>query len=129
MAAAASRERAVRVALALLGLALFATAIVPVVQGLGRAPRCTAGPMLNAVLATLGIFVLLAARNPPVHRSLILFAAWSSFAHAAIMLVMSFQVPAQPGELLASVGLVGLGGILLMVFAPSRGAQSSVVPF
>src|SRR5206468_2499150 len=86
-------------------------------------PRCTAGPMLNAVLATSGVFVLLAARNPSVHRSLILFAAWSSFAHAAIMLVMSFQVPAQRGELLASVALVGLGGILLMVFAPSRSVR------
>jgi hypothetical protein len=82
--------------------------------------------MLNAVLATLGIFVLLAARNPSAHRSLILFAAWSSFAHAAIMLVMSFQVLAQRGELLASVALVGLGGILLMVFAPSRSDPSSV---
>ena len=126
MAAASSRERARTVVLALLGLLFFATAIVPVVQSLMHPPRCTAGPMLNAVLATLGVFVFLAARNPSVHRSLILFAAWSSFAHAAIMLVMSFQVPAQRGELLASVALVGLGGILLMVFAPPRSDQSSV---
>jgi FtsH-binding integral membrane protein len=125
MAAASSRERARTVALALLGLVLFATAIVPVVLSFGHAVRCTAGPMLNAVLATLGIFLFLAARNPSAHRSLILFAAWSSFAHAAIMLVMSFQVPAQRGELLASVALVGLGGILLMVFAPPRSEQSS----
>jgi len=126
MAAASSRERARTVGLVLLGLLFFATAIVPVVQSLVHPPRCTAGPMLNTVLATLGIFVLLAARNPSAHRSLILFAAWSSFAHAAIMLVMSFQVLAQRGELLASVALVGLGGILLMVFAPSRSDQSSV---
>jgi hypothetical protein len=33
---------------------------------------------------------------------------------------------AQREELLASVALVGLGGILLMVFAPSRSDQSSV---
>jgi len=73
-----------------------------------------------------GGFVFLAARNPPAHRSLILFAAWSSFAHAAIMLVMSFQVPAQRGVLLASAAMVGLGGLLLLVVAPSRNHQSSV---
>jgi FtsH-binding integral membrane protein len=126
MAAASSRERARTVGLALLGLLFFATASIPVVQSIVQPPRCTAGPMLNAVLATLGVFLLLAARNPSAHRSLILFAAWSSFAHAAIMLVMSFQVPAQRGVLLASVAMVGLGGVLLMVVAPSRSDQSSV---
>ena len=126
MAVASSRERARTVVLVLLGLLLFAAAMVPVVQSLVHPPRCTAGPMLNAVLATLGIFVLLAARNPPAHRSLILFAAWSSFAHAAIMLVTSFQVPAQREVLLVSAAVTGLGGVLLMVFAPSRSDQASV---
>ena len=120
MATASSRERARRIGLASLGLLLFAAAIVPVVQSMLHAPRCTAGPMLNAVLATLGVFVVLAAWNPPAHRSLIQFAAWSSFAHAAVMLVMAFQVPAQRGVLLASVALVGLGGVLLMVLVPPR---------
>jgi FtsH-binding integral membrane protein len=125
MVAELRRERARTIVLAVLGLVFFATAIIPVVQSVVQPPRCTAGPMLNAVLATLGIFVFLAARNPSAHRSLILFAAWSSFAHAAIMLVMSFQVPAQRGVLLASVALVGLGGVLLMVFAPPKSDQSS----
>ena len=126
MATASSRERVRTVVLGLLGLVFFGTAIVPVVQSMVHPPRCTSGPMLNAVLATLGVFVFLAARNPSAHRSLILFAAWSSFAHAAIMLVTSFQVPAQRGVLLASAAVTGLGGVLLMVFAPSRSDQASV---
>ena len=126
MAAASSRARVRTIVLGLLGLVFFATAIVPVINSMLHAPRCTAGPMLNAVLATLGVFVFLAARNPPAHRSLILFGAWSSFAHAAIMFVTSFQVPAQRGVLLASVALVGLGGVLLMVFAPPRSDEASV---
>jgi len=126
MAAAFSRARTRTVALAVLGLVFFATAIVPVVASIVHPPRCTSGPMLNAVLATLGVFLFLAARNPPAHRSLILFAVWSSFAHAAIMLVTSFQVPAQRGVLLASAAVTGLGGVLLMVFAPSRSDQASV---
>ncbi|MGH7519686.1 MAG: DUF6632 domain-containing protein [Gemmatimonadales bacterium] len=126
MAAAFSRERVRTIVLAFLGLVFFATAIAPVVSSILAAPRCTAGPMLNAVLATLGVFVFLAARNPPAHRSLILFAAWSSFAHAAIMLVTSFQVPAQQGVLLASAAATAFGGVLLMAVAPSRIDQSSV---
>ena len=126
MAAASSRERVRTVVLVVLGLAFFAAAIVPVVNSILQAPRCTAGPMLNAVLATLGVFVFLTARNPPAHRSLILFAAWSSFAHAAIMLVMSFEVPAQREVLLVSAAVTALGGVLLMVVAPSRNDQASV---
>jgi FtsH-binding integral membrane protein len=126
MAAAFIRERTRTVALAVLGVVFFATAIVPVVESILRAPRCTAGPMLNAVLATLGVFVFLAARNPSAHRSLILFAVWSSFAHAAIMLVMSFQLPAQREVLLFSAAVTALGGILLMVFAPPESDQASV---
>ena len=126
MAAIPSRERVRTVVLALVGLLIFVFAIIPVVQSILQAPRCTAGPMLNAVLATLGVFVILAARNPSAHRSLILFAAWSSFAHAAIMLVTAFQVPAQRGVLLASAAVTALAGVLLMVFAPSRSDQASV---
>ena len=126
MATAFSRERTRTVALAVLGLVFFATAIVPVVASVVHPPRCTAGPMLNAVLATLGVFVFLAARNPPAHRSLILFAVWSSFAHAAIMLVMSFQLPAQREVLLISAAVTALGGVLLTVFAPSKSDPASV---
>jgi FtsH-binding integral membrane protein len=126
MAAAFSRERARTVVLALVGLLIFVFAIIPVVESILHAPRCTAGPMLNSVLATLGIFVLLAARNPSAHRSLILFAVWSSFAHAAIMLVTSFQVPAQRAVLLASAAVTALAGVLLMICVPSRSEQASV---
>jgi len=124
MVVASTRERARMIGLALVGLLIFVFAIIPVVQSMLQAPRCTAGPMLNAVLATLGIFVILAARNPSAHRSLIQFAVWSSFAHAAIMLVTSFQVPAQRGVLLASAAVTALSGILLMICVPSRSDQA-----
>ena len=41
--------------------------------------------MILGVYATLGIFLLLASRNPSENRSLIAFTAWSSLVHAAIM--------------------------------------------
>ena len=51
----------------------------------------------------LGIFLLIAVRNPSAHRSLIAFAAWSSFAHAAVMSILGLEIPSQPvGFLIAS---------------------------
>src|SRR5258708_17701489 len=41
--------------------------------------------MMLSLYVTLGIFLLLAVRNPSANRSLIGFTAWSSFAHAAVM--------------------------------------------
>ena len=41
--------------------------------------------MMMSLYATLGVFLLLASRNPSAHRSLIAFTAWSSFAHATVM--------------------------------------------
>jgi hypothetical protein len=45
--------------------------------------------MLVGVYVTLGMFLLIAARNPQAHRSLIWFAVWSSVVHGAIMAMQS----------------------------------------
>ncbi len=45
--------------------------------------------MLVGVYATLGGFLLMAARDPQSHRSLIWFAVWSSVVHAGIMATQS----------------------------------------
>jgi hypothetical protein len=76
--------------------------------------------MLNSVLATLGVFLVLAARNPSAYRSLIVFGAWSSFVHAAVMALMAIPVTAQRTDLLIGAALTGVAGVLLMVFAPER---------
>lgn len=46
--------------------------------------------MILGIYATLGVFLILAARNPLAHRSLIWFTVWSSVVHGAIMAVQSF---------------------------------------
>ena len=126
MAAAASRARARTVVLVLVGLVFFGAALGPVVQSLLHPPRCTAGAMLNSVLATLGVFLVLAARNPSAHRSLIIFGAWSSLAHAAVMALMAIPVTAQRTDLLAGAALTGLAGVLLTVFAVERASPTPV---
>ena len=46
--------------------------------------------MIVGIYATLGVFLILAARNPQANRSLIWFTIVSSVVHAAIMAVQSF---------------------------------------
>ena len=84
-----NRERALKVVLVLVGL-LFSAGIYPLVTSLRselRAHEENALPMMLSLYVTLGVFLLLAARNPSAHRSVIAFAAWSSFAHSALMAV------------------------------------------
>jgi len=78
------RERVLKIVLVVVGL-LFCAAIYPLILMAKQDPALA---MMMSLYATLGIFLLRASRNPSAHRSLIAFAAWSSFAHAA---VMSFQ--------------------------------------
>ena len=47
--------------------------------------------MILGLYATLGVFLLIASRNPLAHRSLIWFTVWSSVVHGGIMAVQSFS--------------------------------------
>ncbi len=74
--------------------------------------------MIMGVYATLGVFLILAARAPQLHRSLILFAAWSSLVHAAIMAVQAFRDTAERGHLIGDVPALAIIGIVLLMLAP-----------
>src|SRR5215467_12865079 len=75
--------------------------------------------MMLSVYVTLGIFLLLAARDPSANRSLISFTAWSSFAHAALMAVQAFRNLIGRGELWGVAALVIIG-VSLIVLAPGK---------
>ena len=74
---------------------------------------------MMSLYATLGVFLLLAARNPSEHRSLIAFAAWSSFAHAALMAVQAFLNLIPRRELFGSAVFI-LIGVALIALAPNK---------
>lgn len=59
--------------------------------------------MILALYATLGVFLMLAARNPMVHLSLIWFVVWSSIVHGGVMAVQSFQGHHNMGHLWGDV--------------------------
>src|SRR5256885_5416635 len=103
MAVTSRRERALQVFLVVWGLLTAGASIYLLVTSL-LALRPTGGtiaPMFHSVFATLGVFLVLAARNPSAHRSLIAFTVWSSVAHAAGMTLVAVQLSHKPGELLA----------------------------
>ena len=114
------RERALKIILVLVGL-FFSAAAYPAIGGLHNPVNSDTGDTMQmAIYATLGIFLLIASRNPSAHRSLIAFAAWSSFAHAAIMGALGFEIPeARTGFLFASGVLVGIG-VALIALAPRK---------
>jgi hypothetical protein len=62
-----------------------------------------------AIYACLGVFLLIAARNPGSHRCLIAFAARSSLAHAAVMSVLGFEIASQKTGFLAESAIPGRG--------------------
>jgi tryptophan-rich sensory protein len=109
------RERALKIMLMLVGL-LFTAMIYPLVLFVKQEPALA---MMMSLYVTLGIFLILAARNPSANRSLIAFTAWSSFAHAAVMSFQAFRNLIAHGELIGSFVLVVIG-VTLLALAPSK---------
>jgi hypothetical protein len=110
-----NRERALKVVLVLVGL-LFSALVYPLMMFVRQQPALA---MMLSVYITLGIFLLLAARNPSANRSLIAFTAWSSFAHAALMAVQASLNFIARRELLG-VGVFIVIGVALIVLAPAK---------
>ena len=74
--------------------------------------------MIVGIYATLGVFLIMAARNPRAHLSLIWFTVWSSLVHAAIMAVQSFEMPENRGHLLGDVPALLVVAVVLAVLTP-----------
>ena len=115
-----NRERALKILLVVVGL-LFSATVYPVTLFLRQEPALA---MMLSLYVTLGIFLLLAVRNPSANRSLIAFTAWSSFAHAAVMALQAFRNVIPRGELLGVAALVVIG-VALMVLAPAKRERAS----
>jgi hypothetical protein len=112
-----NRERALKVVLGLVGLIFLAT-VYPLVIFVRQAPALS---MMFSLYVTLGIFLLLAIRNPSGSRSLIAFTAWSSFAHAAVMGLQAVRNMIAQSEL-AGVAILAVIGVALIALAPAKQA-------
>lgn len=110
-----NRELALKVVLALVGLLFMASGYLLVLY-IRQEPALA---MMLSLYVTLGIFLLLAIRNPAAHRSLIAFTAWSSIAHAALMGFQAWRNMIQRGEL-SGVAILAVIGIILIALGPAK---------
>lgn len=116
-----NRERALQVVMVVVGL-FFVAAIYPAVMAVWRpgAGDDTGDAMMMSLYFTLGVFLLVAARRPSEHGSLIAFAAWSSFAHAVVMSLLGLHLPSEKeGFLIGSAVLVVIG-VALLALSPAK---------
>jgi hypothetical protein len=74
--------------------------------------------MIIAIYATLGVFLLLAARNPTHHLSLISFVIWSSVAHGLVMAAQSVVDPMHIHHLYGDVLALFLVAAVLAYLSP-----------
>lgn len=117
-----SRESVLKVVLVVVGL-IFLFAVYPLMMYLWpsgwrwQPNQPEYEQMILGVYATLGIFLLLASRNPSANRSLIAFTAWSSLVHAGIMLVQAFRNVGERGHLLGDIPALLIVGIALILLA------------
>ena len=126
-----SRVRILRYALILTGL-IFIFGVYPLMMSLWpsgwrwQPNQPEYEQMILGVYATLGIFLLIASRNPLRNLSLIWFTVWSSLVHAGIMAVQAFKMPSEHGHLFGDIPALAIVAILLAVLTP-RGAAAPEV--
>jgi len=117
-----NRERALKVVMVLVGL-LFLAGVYPLIAMLRQEPALA---MMMSLYITLGVFLLLASRNPPANRSLIAFAAWSSFAHATVMGAQASLNMIQRKELVGVAVFVVIGMALILLAPPKQSVEQQV---
>ena len=116
------RERVLKVVLVIVGL-LFCAGAYPLITSVRsgwQANKEDSLPMGLSLYVMMGIFLLLAARNPSANRGVIVFAAWLNIAHATVMTVMAVHLPNErQGLLIASAVFAGIGAVLILL-APAK---------
>jgi len=127
----ADRMKYLKIALVVVGVAfIFAVYPLTIVWPSGWAwhaeGRSYYLEMILAVYATLGVFLIIAARNPVAHLSLIWFTVWSSIVHASVMAVQSFDGEHNMGHLWGDVLVLYLVAALLGWLTPR--ARALVTP-
>jgi hypothetical protein len=84
-------------------------------------------PMFLTFFVTLGVFLLLAAREPLRYRLVIAFAAWHCLAHSATMLIQTIETyrHGTPRDY-TDVVLFGVIGVVVLVIVPSKKEAAAI---
>jgi hypothetical protein len=125
----AARIKCLRVALVLVGL-IFTFGIYPLTifwpsgwsWHMGQSDYLQ---MILGIYATLGVFLMVASRNPLAYVSVIWFTVWSSVVHAVIMAVQAVENPAHMGHLWGDVPALIVVAAVLALLTP-RNAEAKL---
>jgi succinate-acetate transporter protein len=109
------REWTLKIVLVVVGL-LFCAGVYPLTMFFSREP---AVPMIMSMYVTLGIFLLLAVRDPTANRSLIAFGGWANLAHAGVMAAQEYRSVIERQEL-AGVIVFAIVGVVLVALTPRK---------
>ena len=123
-----NRRRLLQIALVLTGVA--ALLLYPLMRlwpsGWAWAPSQHEYELMMAgIYATLGVFLLIAARKPEAHTSLIWFSVWSSVVHGAIMAVQALVDSTERGHLVGDVPALFIIAAALAALAPRQSTSRS----
>jgi hypothetical protein len=127
---AADRVKFLRIALIVVGL-VFLIGVYPLTvlwpagwawHDAGQSPYLQ---MILGIYATLGVFLLIASRDPLANRSLIWFTVWSSVVHGGIMAAQSVVYPEHRGHLLGDVPALLIVAVVLLFLMPRSPAAAS----
>ena len=80
--------------------------------------------MIMGVYMTLGVFLILAAKDPLANRSLIGFTVWSSIVHGGIMLVQAIADETERANLLGDIPALFLVAFVFWFLMPARAAET-----
>jgi hypothetical protein len=115
------RLKCLRAALVVVGLVCLAVSPLMLVWPSGwtwHIGRSDYPLMIVGIYATLGVFLILGARDPLANLSLIWFAVWSSVLHGAIMTVQALTEAAQMRHLRGDVPALLVAAIVLAALNP-----------
>ena len=126
----ADRLKFLRVALILVGLTFLVglyplTVVWPAGWAWHPSGQSMYLQMIVVIYATLGVFLLIASRDPLANRSLIWFTVWSSFVHGGTMAAQAIVFPEHRGHLLGDVPALIIVAVVLAVLMPRRTAGAN----
>lgn len=124
----ADRIKYLRIALPVVGL-IFVVGVYPltIVWPSGwvwHAGQSEYLQMILGIYATLGVFLIIASRDPLAHRSLIWFTVWSSVVHGGIMAIQSIVYPQHIGHLWGDVFALFVVAVALALLMPRRSDET-----
>ena len=86
-------------------------------------------PMFLSFFIPVGVFLLMAARRPAEHRSMIALAAWWNISHGVVMAIETVEarIHGVHREFTDVVFFIVIGGVLLALLPAKREAAASGV--